>query len=141
MNTLIIKQLGGKNILKREIRNDQDLLDAVKSGIPSLAIDYWIKDKKISKASIAQFLGITPKTLERTKNKTLAQREGDAFIQLVDLFAFGEEVLSTKESFQKWINIENAALALKKPIELFNTSLGREAVKAVLGRIEFGIYS
>ncbi len=141
MNLRTLKQLGGKNILQREIRNDHDLLEAIKAGIPSLAIDYWIKDRKISKTSIAKFLGITPKTLERTKDKKLAQREGDAFVQLVDLFAFGEEVLGKKEIFLQWIHTENAALAFKKPIDLLHTSIGRETVRTVLGRIEYGIYS
>ena len=100
-----------------------------------------LKNKKISKTSIAKFLGITPKTLERTKDKKLPQREGDAFVHLVDLFAFGEEVLGTEETFLKWIDTENAALGYKKPVELLNTSLGRESVRAVVARIEYGVYS
>ena len=141
MNYLTIQQLGGKSILKREIRNDNELLEAVKAGIPSSVLDYWIKRKKMSKTLISKLLGITPKTLERSKDKNLSQREGDSFIQLVDLFAFGAVVLGNEDAFLKWLDMENAALGLKNPIDLLNTSIGRENVKAVLGRIEFGVYS
>ena len=141
MNPRIIEQLGGEKILERDIRNDNELMDAIQQGIPKAAVDYWIKDNNISMGAISSFLNMNPRTLERRKGKSLQPNEGDALAQLADLFATGKDIFGNKERFLGWMHTENAAIGYKKPFDLLSSSVGRDSVKNVLGRIDYGVYS
>ena len=135
MNPRIIEQLGGEKVLERRIRNDNELLEAIQEGIPKAAVDYWIKENNITASAISNFLKVNARTLERRKGKNLQPNEGDALAQLADLFANGKDLFGNKDKFFKWLNAENAALGYKKPFDLLSSSLGRDSVKNVLGRL------
>ena len=51
------------------------------------------------------------------------------------------EVLGDPEKAARWLRHPNRALAGRVPLSLLDTDLGACEVEAVLGRIEYGIFS
>jgi putative toxin-antitoxin system antitoxin component (TIGR02293 family) len=111
--------------------------------------------------------GVTKKNLESLKAKTeldydeLAQvlsvgratlinkKGGDKFspplsekiVGLADLYSYGYEVFEDKERFNQWMLRPNQALGGQAPYDLIHNQFGREEVRNVIGRIEYGVYS
>jgi putative toxin-antitoxin system antitoxin component (TIGR02293 family) len=111
--------------------------------------------------------GVTKKDLESLKDKTkldydelakvlsvgratLINKKGDdkfspllseKIVGLADLYSYGYEVFEDKERFNQWILRPNQALGGQAPYDLIHNQFGREEVRNVIGRIEYGVYS
>ena len=68
---------------------------------------------------------------------TLSER----IISIADLYSYGFEVFEDESKFKEWIFRPNLALGGKQPFELLDNQFGREEVKNLIGRIDYGIYS
>ncbi len=60
---------------------------------------------------------------------------------LADIYSYGYEVFGDEAEFNKWIFQPLPALAGKPPYEILDNQYGREEVKHIIGRIEYGVYS
>jgi putative toxin-antitoxin system antitoxin component (TIGR02293 family) len=111
--------------------------------------------------------GVTKKDLESLKDKTeldydelakvlsvgratLINKKGDdkfspplseKIVGLADLYSYGYEVFEDKERFNQWMLRPNQALGGQAPYDLIHNQFGREEVRNVIGRIEYGVYS
>jgi putative toxin-antitoxin system antitoxin component (TIGR02293 family) len=70
-------------------------------------------------------------------NPSLSER----IIGLASLYDYGFEVFEDREIFNRWMFAPNKALGGEMPFDLIDNQFGREEVKHVLGRIEYGVYS
>ncbi|MDB5275446.1 MAG: hypothetical protein JWR61_401 [Ferruginibacter sp.] len=91
---------------------------------------------------LAKLLSVTRATLINKKgaekfNVTLSER----IIGLADIYSYGYEVFEDEEKFNKWMFSPNKALGGNTPYEVSNNQFGREEVKNIIGRIEYGVYS
>jgi putative toxin-antitoxin system antitoxin component (TIGR02293 family) len=59
---------------------------------------------------------------------------------LADLYSYGYEVFEDKDRFNRWMFRPNRALGEKAPYELIHNQFGREEVRNLIGRIEYGVY-
>ncbi|PVD51577.1 hypothetical protein DC498_14240 [Terrimonas sp.] len=91
---------------------------------------------------LAKLLSVTRATLI---NKTGAGKFNSALSErmlgLADIYSYGYEVFEDEESFNQWMFRQNYALGGKTPYEVCNNQFGREEVKNIIGRIEYGVYS
>ena len=62
-------------------------------------------------------------------------------LSIEDVTSMAIEVFGNESVATKWLNSENRALDNRKPVDLINTFDGRELVKIVLGRLQYGAYS
>jgi putative toxin-antitoxin system antitoxin component (TIGR02293 family) len=111
--------------------------------------------------------GVTKKDLESLKNitkldydelakalsigrATLINKKGDdkfsptlseKIVGLADLYSYGYEAFEDKERFNQWMLRPNQALGGQAPYDLIHNQFGREEVRNVIGRIEYGVYS
>jgi len=111
--------------------------------------------------------GVTKKDLESLKDKTeldydelasvlsvgratLINKKGDdkfspplseKIVGLADLYSYGYEVFEDKERFNQWMLRPNRALGGQAPYDLIHNQFGREEVRNVIGRIDYGVYS
>ena len=60
---------------------------------------------------------------------------------MADLYSYGFEVFEDKDRFNQWMSKPNKALNGKAPYDLIDNQFGREEVKNLIGRIDYGIYS
>ena len=89
-------------------------------------------------------------TLLSTTRATLINKKGtenfsaslsERILSIADLYSYGFEVFGDEPKFNEWVFRPNQALGGKLPFELLDNQFGREEVKNLIGRIEYGVYS
>lgn len=89
-------------------------------------------------------------TLLSTTRATLINKKGTAhfsaalserIVSIADVYSYGYEVFEDETKFNEWVFRPNQALGGKQPFELLDNQFGREEVKNVIGRIDYGVYS
>ncbi len=111
--------------------------------------------------------GISKKDLENLKEKagldynqlskvlsvaraTLINKKGDdkfdvgiseKIVGVADIYSFGYEVFEDESRFNDWIFRSNKALGGLSPYDLLDNQYGRDEVKSLIGRIDYGVYS
>lgn len=98
----------------------------------------------LSKDAILKAIGISERTAHRIKtqpDKPLDARTTDGIYRLESVRAMAEDVLGSLEAANEWLNTEAMGLSFRKPIELVVTTPGAEAVKTLLQRMKFGVYT
>ena len=95
----------------------------------------------LSPAVAAGVLQIPPRTLARRKGGRLDLNEGERLLRLVRLTCRAMDVLGAPEKAHRWLKAPNGALGGVAPLSLLDTDLGTQAAEAVLGRIEYGVFS
>jgi putative toxin-antitoxin system antitoxin component (TIGR02293 family) len=91
---------------------------------------------------LAQALAVTRATLiSKKKNEAYSDGVSEKILALTDLYSYGYEVFEDVDNFNSWMFVSNKALAGKTPFDIIDNQFGREEVKNIIGRIEYGIYS
>lgn len=89
-------------------------------------------------------------TLLATARATLINKKGteqfsaslsEKIVSIADVYSYGFEVFGDETKFNEWVFKPNRALGGKQPFELLDNQFGREEVKNLIGRIEYGVYS
>ena len=75
--------------------------------------------------------------LQRANRSKTRQREG----QLDALARRASAIFGSEVEARRWLNTPAMALDQKRPADLVRTASGRQAVEAVLVRLEFGVYT
>ncbi len=89
-------------------------------------------------------------TLLSTTRATLINKKGtepfgaalsERIVSIADVYSYGFEVFEDEAKFNQWVVRPNLALGGKQPFDLLDNQFGREEVKNLIGRIEYGVYS
>jgi putative toxin-antitoxin system antitoxin component (TIGR02293 family) len=105
-------------------------LEALKS---RTGLDY---DKLANLLSVTRATLINKLSAEKF-NSSLSER----ILGLADIYSYGYSVFEDEEKFNRWMFKDNKALGGKTPFQICNNQFGREEVKNIIGRIEYGVYS
>lgn len=138
----VAQKLGGTKVLKREVRSDLDLVDAIQGGLPTGAVDEVLRSGLFQPAELYQIV-VPRRTLAHRKEKRqpLSPEQSDRLARLVRLAERAEEALGDRERAAHWLRQPNRALQHKRPLDLLESDLGARMVERALGRIEHGVYS
>lgn len=91
---------------------------------------------------LAQALSVTRATLINKKdNEPYSENVSEKIIALTDLYSYGYEVFESEEKFNSWMFRPNASLGGKMPFDIVDNQFGREEIKNIIGRIEYGVFS
>jgi len=136
----VAERLGGKRVLKREVRTDLDLVDAIEDGLPVGAVDAVIGSGTLSAPEIYELV-IPRRTLaHRTdKGQRLSAEQSDRLTRVVRVAGRAEEALGDEEKAARWLRKPNRGLQGKRPLDLLDSDLGARLVEQSLGRIEHGL--
>ena len=138
----LTKVLGGEKVLRKNIRNQMDLIELSNLGITKDALEHLINFISVPLGQIANLLPITKRTIERYPRKKHFNRVvSEQIIQLAEITAKGVEVFGDKDGFLIWLNRPNKALSGKIPFTLTASRFGAEMVLDELGRMEYGVIS
>ena len=97
---------------------------------------------KLDYNKLAKILGVTRATLiNKNKQEKFNPSLSERIIGLASLYDFGFEVFEDREKFYRWMFAPNKALGGEPPYDLMDNQFGREEVRHILGRIEYGVYS
>lgn len=134
------KILGGKKVLKREIKTPLDEIDIIAEGLSREALYSFQKFTSFTLKELADMLNIDKKTIER--NGVLSSTITDQLLQIVKVYVKAYEVFDHEaQDVQRWMNAPNIALGSRTPKSLLSTSVGRQLVYDILVRIEYGVHS
>lgn len=102
-----------------------------------------LKDKSgLGYDQLADVLSAARTTLINKKGKERFSRDlSERILSLADIYSYGYKVFEGVDAFNEWVDTPNAALGGKKPFALLNNQFGREEIKNLIGRIEYGVYS
>ena len=138
----VAEVLGGRKTLKKPIFRFEDLLDAIRSGLPFASLEAIIEKLQLSISEAATVLGIPERTLaRRKKEKKLLPNESDRVMRLARVYAHAIEVFETEDDATGWFKDRVRALGGRRPLDLLDTDIGVQRVDAVLTRIQYGVYS
>ena len=65
----------------------------------------------------------------------------EKIVGLADIYSYGYEVFEEENRFNQWMFRPNIALGGLPPFDLIDNQFGREEVKNLIGRIDYGVYS
>ena len=130
-------------MLSRPIANSLDLMRAAAAGVPVRAVRHLQAHMRLTNREMSEVMSMSESTLTRRENTqaNLTRDEAEKAIQLSAVVAHGLDVFGNEPDFHKWLQLENKALGGVRPQTLLSSALGREQVREILGRIEWGIYS
>lgn len=132
----ITELLGGKKVLGKP----KDLAGLAEEGLPKQALIFFMQKSNFDERRLFSYLDVTKRTLANYKPKErLRLYISDRLLHLAELYAKGNELFNSLESFNEWLNRPSIDLAGEKPIDLVQTRKGIDIILQVLGRIEHGI--
>jgi putative toxin-antitoxin system antitoxin component (TIGR02293 family) len=136
----VAERLGGRDVLKRVVESDFDLVEAIEGGLPTAAVESVVRDGTFSTSEIYELV-LPRRTLTHRKEKgqPLTPEESDRLTRAVRLAARAEEAIGNAEKAARWLRKSNRALLGKRPLDLLESDVGARMVERVLGRIEYGL--
>lgn len=117
--------------------------NAVKKGVTNFLFREIKENSPFDDTQWSNFLHINVRTLQRYKKETdhvFKPIQSEKIFELAEVVSLGNEVFDTPEHFNIWLNTPSLALGNNKPIDLLDTSFGKDLVMAELNSIEYGIF-
>lgn len=115
----------------------------ITSGLSYSLFESMQNKTSFTKDEWAGFLDVSVKTLDRYKeaNKRFKALQSEKIISMIEVVDRGIDVLGDMGTFKRWLYSSIPALSNTKPIELLNTSYGKDLVLDELSKIEHGIFA
>ncbi|HEY2977238.1 MAG TPA: antitoxin Xre/MbcA/ParS toxin-binding domain-containing protein [Burkholderiaceae bacterium] len=98
----------------------------------------------IDEKQFYEVLGISGRTMQRraaSAAKTLDSNASDRVLRLVSVTDQAIRVFGSQEAAERWLSSPAIGLDRRKPIELLGSTDGTDLVKALLTRMEYGVYA
>ena len=116
--------------------------EMLRGGLPFGALEAFVHTMGIPIATITKVLGVASRTLARRKDQRVFNPvESDRLYRLARVAYRAIQTLGSHEKAEQWLERPNRALGGERPLSLLDTDIGARQVKAVLGRIDHGVFS
>jgi len=142
-----IKEKGSFSVKESVIGRETKLTNFEKMALAEMGIKKKNLEQLKEKAGLdydqlAKLLSVARATLINKKgderfNQSLSER----IVGLADIYSYGYEVFEDRDRFNDWVFRSNQALGGKAPFDVLHNAFGREEVRNIIGRIDYGIYS
>jgi putative toxin-antitoxin system antitoxin component (TIGR02293 family) len=116
-------------------------LDELRTGLPYDALERLRVEAALTRAQVAELLGIPERTLARRKiDGRLTPAESDRVDRTTRILRLTAEVLEGEDKARAWLQKPNRGLGGVTPLSLLDTDRGTRAVEDALMAIEHGMY-
>ncbi len=124
------------------LRFDTDLIELIRSGISKKSLDHLIAQIGYSLSDIASLLHVSDRNIRRyTSAEKLNIEQSERLVELAKLYAKGEDVFGSIETFNEWMDARILALGNQTPKSFLDTSMGIQLIHKELIRIEHGVFA
>ena len=139
----ILQALGGRGVMASEPATTSEWVHRIRAGIPFASAVAFKEALRLTNAELASILGISPRTLARLDpaRGRLDSVSGDRLVRAARLYAMAAEVLEDSEAAARWLKSPQRALGDATPLHLAESDVGTRAVEALLGRMEYGVFT
>jgi putative toxin-antitoxin system antitoxin component (TIGR02293 family) len=135
----VAKSLGGKAVLRREVRTLADLNAVVMAGLPLKSLTAVTLRYTADHRSMVTSLVVPRSTMaRREKEKVLSVTESERLERLARVTAIAEQALGSRDAAEEFLTTPHALLG-GVPLALAMTDLGARRVETVLERIEYSL--
>jgi len=135
----VLKELGGRGVLGRNLTSPRDLCQAIREGFPPAVVEELMQASGLTLKELAEALDLSPRSLQRRRRSgRLARFESDRLYRLARIVALARQSLGDHQSAARCLKRSNRALGGVAPISAIDTELGARQVENVLGRIAYG---
>lgn len=136
----VVAALGGRGVLRAEIRTLADLNRLVLRGLPFGSLQRVSAHFPTAhRAHVEQV--VVPRTtrLRREQAGFLSPEESERLERVARVTALAEFVLESQEGAQEFLTSPHALLDGKAPMDLVATDLGARRVEDILWRLEYSL--
>jgi putative toxin-antitoxin system antitoxin component (TIGR02293 family) len=144
MSTLetMILLMGGPKRLRKQVRRDTDLEQAVATGLPAEVVRHLADSTGATLRELQEITFIDRSTFARRirQRARLKVDESDRIARVARVAALAMDALGRDEGLL-WLREPNAALGGRIPLGMLGTDAGARQVEQVIGRIEHGVFS
>lgn len=117
-------------------------MEMFRSGISKKKLETLKQKTNLDYDRLSTLLSTTRATLINKKgSEPFGAALSERIVSIADVYSYGFEVFEDEATFNQWVIRPNLALGGKQPFELLDNQFGREEVKNLIGRIEYGVYS
>lgn len=139
---VLTEMLGGRKVFPKEIQDENELIESIRSGLPIESVDALIEGFNLTAEELVAPLGISLSTIKRRhKQQRFTTPVSDRVFRLAKIVALARDTLGSREKAARWLRKPNRALSGETPLSRLDTSLGSTQVEHVLQRIEHGLFS
>jgi putative toxin-antitoxin system antitoxin component (TIGR02293 family) len=138
----IARWLGGKKLLKSDIRSDFDFVRLVQDGLPTAVLEALVKRGELTPLEVEKYI-IPRRTLAHRKRRhqPLSREESDKLARVARIFAVALDTFQDRQKAAAWMRRPNRELQGAAPVELLDTDSGARVLEQTLERIAHGIFS
>ncbi len=139
--------LGGKDTIRRPVRNSLEAHDILMKGLPSSALLHLAKEVAIlaTETTLDKAIGISKRTLQRrrkdVRDTILNVEQSNRVWKFAEILGRASEIFGSKAAAEAWMSQPAIGLDQRRPIDLLATTAGVEALEDYLTRIEYGVYA
>lgn len=117
-------------------------MEMMREGISKEGLEHLKARTSLDYDKLSTLLATTRATLINKKGKEqFSPALGERIISIAEIYSYGYSVFEDVKKFRSWVFRPNQALGGKQPFELLDNQFGREEVKNLIGRIDYGVYS
>ena len=114
----------------------------VREGISKTDLEHLKNTAELDYDQLAWALSVTRATLINKKGaEKFSSSLSERIVSLADIYSYGYEVFEDDNKFNDWILRPNKALGGLMPYDMLDNQFGREEVRNLIGRIDYGVYS
>jgi putative toxin-antitoxin system antitoxin component (TIGR02293 family) len=115
--------------------------EQVRRGLPMKALDELAHILNVDRASLADILGTSVRTLQRKaeENDRLGPVASDRLARVRRILDLATHVLGETNKASRWLTSESRALDGEVPLHMLDTDIGTQRVQQELRQIEFGM--
>lgn len=117
-------------------------IEMINKGISKKDLEFLKEKSGLGYDQLSQVLDVARATLINKKGaEKFNQSLSEKIVSLADIYSYGYEVFEDESRFNQWIFRPNKSLGGNTPYSFLNNQYGREEVKNLIGRIDYGVYA
>jgi len=117
-------------------------MKVVRDGISKKDLESLKAKTDMDYTVLAKTLSVTRATLiNKKKNEKFGPSLSEKILDIAGLYAYGFEVFENEMAFKKWMSTPNRALNGQPPIDWIDNQFGRDEIRNIIGRINYGVHS
>lgn len=117
-------------------------IDIINEGVSKKDLENLKLKSGLDYDQLAKALSVARATLiNKKRNERFNSSLSEKIVGLADIYSYGYEVFEDEERFNEWVFRPNQSLGGYSPYDLLDNQFGREEVRNLIGRIDYGVYS